>query len=276
MPLTMSSTNIDLLKQIGINAVQQAGVALLHLFGRNRMLAEKLDGDWVTQADLESARIIRNIMHNSHPKIGLIFEEDISQDFDVRDPVWIIDPLDGTHNFSLEIPVFTISATLVIDGSPFLSIVNQPFTKQIIVAHKGQGVTLGSERLSICSENLEDHLGTVCYVIGYANRRETLANNLLLELREHSTRVLELWAPSLSWCLVAREKADSVICLYPSRFDNIGGSLILEEAGGVVTSIKDKNVGQNQRFHPLPFILVGSTHRTIHQEILKIIRRCVE
>lgn len=268
-----SASDLELFKSTGINAAQKAGDALLSLFNRTAILAEKADGDWVTQADLTSDQIIRDIIQSSQPGVRIVSEEDALQIPDRTGPTWVIDPLDGTYNFILGIPVFAIALTLVIDGRPVLAIVNQPFTRQLYVAQEGLGATLNAEKLSI-SPKEKSQLGTICYVLGYANRKEAAADNLLLELRHHSKRVLELWAPSLSWCLVAQEKVDSVICISPSEFDSMGSVLILKEAGGVVTSL-ESNISASKQASSLQSILVGSTHCAIHQIILEIVQGCI-
>jgi myo-inositol-1(or 4)-monophosphatase len=273
--IPISLTDADRFKTIGINAAQKAGKALLSLFGDPITLGDKSDGDWVTQADLRSDEIIRSVIQSFQPRAHIVSEEDPIQTFDLDEPTWVIDPLDGTHNFMLGIPVFAVCLTLVIGGWPFLSVVNQPFTNQLYVAQSGLGATLNAKKLILPLQEHKNRPDTVCLTLGYQRRREAEVDRLLIELRRRSNRVLEIWVPSLSWCLVAQGKADSIICLHPSKFDSFGGALILSEAGGLVTSL-GVNDDITDWFDSSPIALVGSIHHAVHQSVLATLRGYME
>lgn len=265
----INQAELKAFKEVGIFASKEAERALLANYETTKILEEKTDGDWVTEADILSDQIIRESLLKSHPSILIISEEQAVDIPNTNEPIWLVDPLDGTHNFMLGMPIFGISLTLIICEMPVLSIINLPFKKHLYVGIKDQGVTLNGKGLPKSSLNTNNSLETVCLVLGYEIRRQNVVNSFLLQIRKETKRVLELWSPSYSWCLVVRQKVDSIVSIVPGKFDSLGGILMLQEVEGRVTSLESKS---NSIGLPFP-IIVGSRNQVIHEKILRIVRQ---
>jgi myo-inositol-1(or 4)-monophosphatase len=118
----------------------QVGAQLLADFGRV-VAEEKADGSLVTQADLKSDRMIREAIAATFPDHGILAEES-SQIFPDNEWCWIVDPLDGTTNFSRGIPLWGISLALLYQGVPVFGFVRFPPIGQTF-----HGVWLGESGL---------------------------------------------------------------------------------------------------------------------------------
>ena len=108
--------------------------------------------DLVTEADIQANTLLVERIRAAYPEHGIISEE---KDEDVNidaEFIWTVDPLDGTNNFSHGIPFFTTMISLLKNKEPILSTVYDPIHNEMVVAEKGQGVTLNG-RLITCSKN---------------------------------------------------------------------------------------------------------------------------
>src|SRR3989344_7418089 len=127
---------------------REAGVAVLKKFGKIGVHYKKSDRVWdvVTKADLLSEKIIMSAIRKKYPDHGIISEESGSVKEGAR-YVWIIDPVDGTLNYSRGVPTFGVMIGLVRDGEVILSAINLPATKEFFFAKAGNGAYLNGKRI---------------------------------------------------------------------------------------------------------------------------------
>jgi len=124
--------------QIALEAVYAAAQAVMNIYNKNFSVSLKEDAEPLTQADIESNKIIQN--HVSKSGIPLLSEE--IPDSNARlssDNVWIIDPLDGTTDFVNKTGEFTIMIALVNSGKPVLGVICNPTANEIYVSQKDKG-----------------------------------------------------------------------------------------------------------------------------------------
>ena len=134
------SANLNLM----IKAARKAGRSLVKDFREveNLQVSSKGPGDFVSKADREAERIIKEELMGGRPTYGWLGEEtggDEGQDPTRR---WIVDPLDGTTNFLHGIPMFCISVGLVRDGVPVAGVIFNPVMDELYIAEKGAGAFL--------------------------------------------------------------------------------------------------------------------------------------
>ena len=94
--------------KVAIEAAREAGKFLLDNFGKISEIASKGDRNLATNLDIEAEKMIIAKIKEKFPEHGILAEEQGKENID-RDYVWIIDPLDGTHNFIRNINVFGTS-----------------------------------------------------------------------------------------------------------------------------------------------------------------------
>ena len=138
---------------LAINAVIDAGKAVMKIYGQEFETKIKANNEPLTEADIESNKIIHKIISNSdHP----ILSEDTEDDKKrlEQDTVWIVDPLDGTSDFINRTDEFTIMIGLVRKQIPVLGVIFCPTQNTLYVAQQNQGAyQLLGERWSKISTN---------------------------------------------------------------------------------------------------------------------------
>lgn len=128
---------------VAVQAARKASLAIRHIQERDDLLVRQKSGGRgpLTEADLASNRILIETLTGAFPEDGLLSEEsrDDRSRLDKR-RVWIIDPLDGTREFTLGVPEYVVSVGLVVDGEPVLGVLCNPASGELITGVVGQGV----------------------------------------------------------------------------------------------------------------------------------------
>lgn len=94
--------------------------------------------DIVTEADVASERFILSELGSAYPTYGVISEE-MNQRFSDAEWVWIVDPLDGTTNYSHGLPIYGVNITLAHHGYPVLGVTHEPSNNRTYWAMRGRG-----------------------------------------------------------------------------------------------------------------------------------------
>lgn len=189
----------------------------------------------VTDADRRAEDCIVQTIQAAYPSHRILAEER-GRDGGMDSPYqWIIDPLDGTTNFAHGFPFYSVSIGLEYAGECILGVVLDPVRQELFTAERGQGAYLNGERLHVSTvETLDKSL----LVTGFAyNIRETSDNNL-----DHFSRISLLaqavrrtGSAALDLCYVAAGRFDGYWEVTLSPWDMAAGTVILREAGGVVS-----------------------------------------
>ena len=193
-----------------IRAVKAGGKVLSKYFGKSlKTKVKSVNADVQTKADLESEKAILKILKKEFPKYNIWAEESGYLD-KKSDYTFVLDPLDGTNNFVLGIPFFSVSLALLYKEEPLYSIIFNPVTKQLFHAEKGKGAYLNGKRIKVNKiSNTKDI--TVAYITSYVNSKkyyiQLLKNLYKLDIKRH----LLSWSPALDFCMLAAGKVEIVI-----------------------------------------------------------------
>jgi myo-inositol-1(or 4)-monophosphatase len=232
----MSSSYLDTAKDIA----REAG-ALLNDFRAKRIGFElKGEHDLVTEADRASERLIVARLKASFPTHAIEAEEGGGQTGH-HGYTWYVDPLDGTTNFAHGFPVFNVSLGLEKDGEMIAGVVYDPTRDEMFAAERGAGAFLNGERMAVSkAATLADSLvGT-----GFPSRRRHLNINVhfyhQLAMATHGVRRAGAAAIDLAYVACGRLDAFWEFSLNP--WDMAAGWLLVEEAGGVMTDMKNGKV----------------------------------
>jgi myo-inositol-1(or 4)-monophosphatase len=188
-------------------------------------------GDYVTSADRESEERIREFLSRATPDIGIVAEEGGGER---GDAYWAVDPLDGTTNFVIGFPVVSVSVALVVDGRVLAGAVQAPLLDLSFSATRGHGAWKGPERLRVSARPTERAILAVA--LPFRDRSLVPRYLRMLEdvfpvtedIRRAGSAALELaWTAAGVW--------DGYFELHLGVWDVAAGSLLVEEAGGVVT-----------------------------------------
>lgn len=250
-----------------IEVVAKAGEVLKKNFGKNLTAYKKTGAlNFRTKADLESEEIIIKNFQKIFPDCN-IFSEERGLINAKSEYTFIIDPLDGTSNFVLGIPNFSISIALVRGDKILYGIVYNPILNQIYKAEKGQGAFLNEKKIKVNNESRINE-AMIGYDCDYGHYLENFLRNLIKKLEQKNIkRFLINMSPALDLCRVASGKMECFINNANEIYDYAAGKLIVAEAGGVITDFvgQSESNDRNNKF-------LASNGYGIHQIILKILR----
>ena len=246
-----------------IEAVVRAGDIQIARFGKNVHVRKKSAIDLVTDVDLEVERMFRALVAERFPDHDVLAEEIEVASRGARHR-WVFDPLDGTTNFAHGVPIFCASLALEIDGRAEVAAVYDPNRKELFTAEAGIGSWLNGERLTVSSSAtmLESML-----VTGFPYNVHEKADEFLkvfAQVLKTARAIRRLGSAAIDICWVAAGRMDGFWEASLKPWDTRAAALILEEAGGKVTSMTgaqwDPNAGD-----------ILATNGIIHEEVLRVL-----
>ena len=236
-----------------LNISVDAGEVILNYYNENVDVIYKDDESPLTKADLASHKIITDSIKKITPDIPILSEEEFI-DWKIRKKwkkYWLIDPLDGTKEFIKKNDEFTVNIALIENNRPILGVIYTPALNELFYSIKNFGSykILTKKKLNTLKEAKRISI----------NKKKS--NKIkIVGSRSHSNPILDKWVnknfnefdilqkgSSLKFCLIAEGSAD----IYPrfgptSEWDIAAGHIILEEAGGKLKSIDNKEILYNE------------------------------
>jgi len=249
-------------KKTALLAVQRAGKILRENFRKKISIRYKKDLTPLTKVDLMANEVIIRLVRKKFPTHHIFSEEsggNIGKEY-----TWIIDPLDGTTNYILGLPFFSVCLALLKGQEPILGIVFNPVTKELYLAEKGKGAYLNGRKIKV---NKISNLSRTLLIF---NRGKDLKGGIkvlakIISLSRART-IRAFGSGHLELCQLALGKVEGYISKDPTCYDSIAGALIVNEAGGKTTDFKG-----NKFTIYSPSLLV--TNGKIHNKILKLINK---
>jgi myo-inositol-1(or 4)-monophosphatase len=185
-----------------------AEVAKRH-FLQDYAISTKPDTSLVTAADIAAEYAIRDFFANTSSFIGFEGEE-TGLELNTQKLRWRIDPIDGTDNFVIGIPVFSTTVALVSENECLCGAIVNPITNQVYSVEQAAGAFLNGNQLQ--AQTFSDGKHTrVAFIPDYSSKRNPFVRQLLDELRNTVFRVVDSWAPALDWCSLATGHIDAIL-----------------------------------------------------------------
>ncbi len=221
--------DVELVRAIVIQAAKEE---LLPRFARVEK-TRKRDGSVVTAADFAMQERIQGELRERWPQYPLLGEEmDRAEQqrllADPQTPLWCLDPLDGTSNFTTGIPFFSVSLALLEAGKPVLGVVYDPTRDECFSAAKGKGAYLNGDPLITHDTGL--NLKQCIAAVDFKRLRPELTDQFFSKPPYGSQR--SLGSVALDWCWVSAGRFHVYLHGRQKLWDYAAGSLILDEAGG--------------------------------------------
>ena len=253
--------NLSKEKKVMLLAAEKASKVLLKYYGKKETIKVKSNKSLVATADLEANKVIIKTIKNFFPHHSILSEESGFENKN-SDYKWVIDPMDGTHNFLHKIPIFGTSIALEYKNEPVLGVLHFPILCITSIAEKGKGAFSNGKRIKVSSKKNLEHSFILCE-FAYANRKEKTA---FLEKLIHETIDIRNFGSAIyQLLLVASGKCEGYVVLSTHEWDVAAGFLIVEEAGGKITDLKGNKYKLNQG----KFMV---SNRKVHKELLKYLR----
>lgn len=231
------SANLNLM----IKAARKAGRSLVKDFREveNLQVSTKGPGDFVSKADREAERLIKDDLMGGRPTYGWLGEETGEQEG--QDPTrrWIVDPLDGTTNFLHGIPHWAISIALEHKGEIVSAVVFDAAKDELYWAEKGAGAWMNDKRIRVSGRR---HMVEGLFATGVPfGAKKTLPATMqdLARLMPACAGVRRDGAASLDLAWVAAGRFDGYWERELNLWDIAAGYLLVKEAGGFVSGIRD-------------------------------------
>jgi myo-inositol-1(or 4)-monophosphatase len=222
-----------------VKAAQKAARGLVRDFGEVEQLqvSQKGPADFVSTADLQAERTIRQELTRARPEFGLLMEEGSNQPSTDGRHRWIVDPLDGTLNFLHGLPHFAISIALERDAEIVAGVIYDPIKDEMYWGERGVGAYLNDRRLRVSGRR---ELGQAVIATGVPNiGRPDHAPYLemLAGVMAQTAGIRRFGAAALDLAYVAAGRYDGYFEVGLSPWDIAAGILLVREAGGYVSEI---------------------------------------
>jgi len=218
----------------------------------------------VTDCDRRSQEIILSRLERAFPEHGWLAEEDKSRPAGEDGYRWLVDPLDGTTNFTHHFPIFCVSIALERAGEILLGVVYDPMRREIFQAIRGQGAYLNGKRIKVSKTAL---LNRSLLATGFPyDLRESPVNNLIHfeNFLFRCQAIRRCGAAALDLSYVACGRFDGFWELKLNPWDVAAGALLVQEAGGQVSHF------QGQEFNLNSSDIVAS-NGFIHRAMLRVL-----
>jgi myo-inositol-1(or 4)-monophosphatase len=253
---------------IAIEAALEAGKFLKYNVGKVKNIERKKgeETNLVTEIDKQSEALIINKIRQHFPTHDILGEESGIHDAQ-SDYRWIIDPLDGTTNYTHGMPIFCVSIGIEYKGGIIAGAIYDPTSDEMFTAEKGKGAFLNGKKIRVSSH-------------------ETLINSLLVtgfpyNVKENPGNVIEhfvhflpvaqgirrLGSAALDMAYIACGRLDGYWEVFLNPWDKAAGILLVREAGGMVTTFTGNEADVIYTADTL------ATNGLIHHEMLSIIQR---
>ena len=256
---------------IAIKAEREAGNAILEIYQKDFKTSKKNDDSPITDADLKSNEIIKEVL--SQTEHTILSEEDKDDQSRLsKDTIWIIDPLDGTSDFIDKTGEFTVMIALIKNKKPVLGVIGWPTEKTFFVAQKGSGAfRYSNDEWKKISVTTSTELSK-CRAI---DSRHHLSDKEKLFIKKLGIEDFTSIGSSLKVGKISSGEAEVYITTTNKmkEWDSAASYCIISEAGGKMTDMLGNDITYNNKevFHKNGILVTnGLIHDKIVEEFKKL------
>lgn len=246
-----------------------AGALLRRMMADPRQLQSKGFRDLVTDADFAAQELITQGLRKEFPGHGFWAEEKNSE-LPTAGPVrWMVDPVDGTTNYSRGIPNFCVSIAAAVAETVVVGVIYDPMSDELFSAVRGQGCTVNDRPVSVSrTDSLADAAIAIDFGRGRNVRKTAIA--ALLRFVHDARNVRSIGSAALALAWVAAGRFDAYLSFELGAWDIAAGALMIQEAGGQVSTVDRQ-----------PLALVASTscaasNGLLHEPLLALLGKRVQ
>ncbi len=229
----------------------------------------KTDRDFATSADFAIERAVRQLLADTTPTIGFLGEEE-GRSGSIG-PAWTLDPIDGTVNYTRDIPLCGISLALVDGDISQLGVIDLPQLNERYTAVKGASAYLNRAPIRVRNESRLDH--AIVSIGDYATGDDSAAKNttrlaVTSRLAQSTLRVRMFGSAAVDLAWLAAGRIDAVVILANHPWDTAAGVAIAREAGAAVIDLDGKP-------HDTTSTYTIATTPALRDNILSLVRQAL-
>ena len=222
---------------IAVDAAKQAGKFLKQNLGKVREIEQKSgqEKNLVTEIDKRSEKIIIDHIKKYYPGHDILAEESGARSSPGSKYKWIIDPLDGTTNYTHAFPVFCVSIGVEYQEELLLGVIYDPNFDELFTAEKGKGAYLNGRRISVSrTSSLDKSLLVTGFPYNIADNPDHAVEHFVgFLMKAQAIRRMGSAAIDLAYTAAGRYDGFWEVALNP--WDMAAGALMVTEAGGTIT-----------------------------------------
>lgn len=225
--------------------------------------------NFVTSADIAVQKFLEEKLVELIPN-SAFFGEENSKSVSEAEYLWIVDPIDGTVNFSRGISETAISVGLVHNNKPILGVIYMPDKNELYHAISGCGAFLNGEKIRVSERDFKNSLFCTAFSL-YNKDYAEMCIDIMREVYHDSVDVRRSGSCAMDICYLARGSCELFFEFRVFPWDYCAGIVILREAGGIVTDLGGEDI---QLDRPCPIIAANTQEN--HQKLLGIVRKYIK
>ena len=222
--------------------------------------------DIVTSSDLASQKYLIKELGTLLPNSGFYCEEEGVCDCE-KEYVWIIDPIDGTTNYSRGIADCGISVALLRNKKAVLGVVCSIFSGDIYSAVLGKGAFLNGKPISVSNNTFNRSLFCTAMSL-YKKEHAKVCGDIIYETYMQCNDVRRFGSCALELCYLACGKCELYFEIRVFPWDYAAAYLILREAGGVICGLADKELTFD-----CPTVVVAANNKENYEKLSLIVNK---
>jgi len=239
--MSTATTELDHYLQAAVEAAR-AGAAELEQWRGRFSIREKFRADLVTEADVASQKVVKEILLGHFPDHLFIGEEDSvgKSPGEVRPPAdappaWVVDPLDGTANYAHDVPAYCVSIGLWHAGQAIVGVILDPRQHELFTAASDRGAFLNGSRIRVSTvPTVADAMLSTGFPANYEKQLRNL--KAWEKLTGISQSLRRNGSTALSMAYVAAGRFDGYWAFDNYPWDVMAGAVLIAEAGGLLAT----------------------------------------
>jgi myo-inositol-1(or 4)-monophosphatase len=245
---------------------KEAGELIRSKFNTNFSFEFKSnESDLVTEVDKASEKIIVDFIRKKYPSHGIITEEG-GTSLSKSEYNWVVDPIDGTTNFAHGLPIFAVSIGVQKNGETVAGVVYDIMQNIIYSAEINSGAYENSKKIIV---NDNDNLRHALLVTGFPyDVRENPENALgkFVAFTREARGIRRLGSAAIDFCYIANGVFDGFWEVHLKPWDLCAGTLIVEEAGGLVTDFDGSQINIFSK-------IILASNGKVHDAMIEVLKQ---
>lgn len=218
----------------------------------------------VTSADIEVQAFLYENLKLIKPEAGFIGEEDKN---DIKEYFWLVDPIDGTTNFSRGMNLSVVSVALIHNNECVLGVVYNPFTDDLYYAERGRGAYNNDNKIVASNKDFKSSLFCTAMSL-YRKEFASYCFDIIKDVYYESNDIRRLGSCALELCYLASGKCDLFFEIRVFPWDYAAAGLILQEAGGELCCL-----GHTALNYFEPVTLIGANTKENFNKLKNIVQK---